>query len=223
VGYAGAEEAPKFLGFHPITSADAPEEYSWRINLQPGETLAQLNGTEVAIRDESGTPRADIVAVPAHDAYGSAVPVTLRVDPENDLTLVVHYLASDPVSGGGSFAYPITEGESFTTGAISVSDLLPPGALAAANRAIIEANPAAVIPPFEPNFTPAPGCRVPKLAGLSRRAAATKLRAAHCTLGAVHLAAGGTPDKGKVVKQFHSAGTELAAGAPVAVKLGVGR
>jgi hypothetical protein len=223
VGPAAAEEAPSFLGFQPITSASAPEEYSWRINLQPGETLAQRNDTDVAIRDGIGTVRADIVAVPARDANGAAVPVTLRIDPENVLTELVHYLPGDPLSGGASFAYPITAGESFTTGAVSVSALLPPGSLAAAARAIIEANQPAAIPPFEPNFTPAPGCRVPKLAGLSRRAAVAKLRAAHCTVGKVHLAAGATAGKGKVVKQFHPAGTELAAGAPVAVKLGVGR
>jgi hypothetical protein len=223
VGYAGAEEAPKFLGFQPIVGASSPEEYSWAVHLQPGETLAQSNDTEVAIRNEIGAGRTAIVVGPAHDANGAVVPVTLRVDPENVLTEVVHYLPGDPLSGGASFAYPITAGESFTTGAVSVSALLPPGALAAAERAIIEANPAAVIPPFEPNVTPAPGCLVPKLAGLRRRAAVTKLRAAHCALGKVHLAAGATAGKGKVVKQFHPAGTELAAGAPVAVKLGVGR
>jgi hypothetical protein len=182
-----------------------------------------LNDTDVVIRDEIGTVRADIVAAAASDANGATVPVTLRLEPENDLTEIVHYLPGDPLSGGESFAYPITAGESFTTGAVSVSALLPPGSLAAAERAIIEANPPAVIPPFEPKVTPAPGCRVPKLAGLSRRAAATKLRIAHCTLGKVRLGTGATVGKGKVVKQFHPAGTELAAGAPVAVKLGVGR
>jgi hypothetical protein len=223
VAAAAEEEAPRFLGFQPIMSASSPEEYSWRINLRPGETLARLNDSDVTIRDEIGTVRADIVVVPAHDANGGFVPVTLRVDPENVLTEVVHYLPGDPLSGGASFTYPVTAGESFTTGAVSVSDLLPPGTLAAVDRAGTEANPPAVISPFEPDVTPAPRCQVPKLAGLSRRAAVAKLRISHCTLGKVHLAAGATAGKGKVVKQFHAAGTELAAGAPVAVKLGVGR
>jgi hypothetical protein len=200
--------------------ASAPEEYSWVVHLQPGETLVQRSDTEAAIQDEMGTAKTVIGVGSARDAHGAAVPVTLRVAPEDVLTEVVHYLASDPASGGNAFAYPITAGESFTTGAISVSALLPPGSFAAAERAVVEANPPAVIPPFEPKVTPAPGCRVPKLAGLSRRAAVMKLRAAHCALGAVHLAAGATVGKGKVVKQFHAAGTELAAGAPVAVKLG---
>ncbi len=181
-----------------------------------------MNDSEVAIRDQIGTARADIVAGPARDADGAVVPVTLRIDPESVLTEVVHFLASDPLSGGNSFAYPITAGESFTTGAVSVSALLPPASLAAAERAVIDANPPAVIPPFEPNFTPAPDCRVPKLAGLNRRVAAAKLRAARCALGKVRLAHGATAGKGKVVKQFRPAGTELASGAPVAVNLGVG-
>jgi hypothetical protein len=49
-----------------------------------------------------------------------------------------------------------------------------------------------------------------------------RLRAAHCAIGQVHLAAGATAGKGKVVKQFRAAGTDLAAGTPVAVKLGSG-
>jgi hypothetical protein len=223
VGPAAAEEAPSFLGFQPITNASAPEEYSWVVHLQPGETLVQRSDTEVAIQDEMGTPKTVIGVGSARDANGVAVPDTLRVDPENVLTEVVHYLASDPASGGNAFAYPITAGESFTTGAVSVSALLPPGTLAGAEQKIVEANPPAVIPPFEPDVTPAPGCRVPKLAGLSRRAAVSKLRAAHCKLGAVRVAAGATAAKSKVVKQFHAAGIELAAGAPVAVKLGVER
>jgi hypothetical protein len=219
VAPAAAEEAPGFLDFQPITSASAPEEYSWVLHLQPGETLVQVNETEVAIWDGMDSVEAVIVAAPARDADGAAVPVTLRVDPEDVLTEVVHHAPSDPASGGSSFAYPITAGESSTTGAVSVSAVLPPGSLAAATQTVIEANPPAVIPPFELNFTPRP-CRVPKLAGLSRHAAAAKLSAAHCTLGKVHLATGATAGKGKVVKQFQAAGTELAPGAPVAVKLG---
>jgi hypothetical protein len=41
-----------------------------------------------------------------------------------------------------------------------------------------------------------------------------------CGVGGVHLARGATRGKGKVVKQFRAAGTELTAGTPVAIKLG---
>jgi hypothetical protein len=217
VAPAGAEEAPKFLGFQPITSASAPEEYSWVLHLQPGETLVQLSGTEAAIEDGMGVAKTIVGVVPARDATGASVPVTLRVDPEDVVTEIVHHQASDPLSAGASFAYPITAGESFTTGAVSVSALLPPGSRAAAERAIVEANP-----PASPEPPPTPTCKVPSLRGYSLRGAKNRLRAAHCGIGAVHLARGATAGKGKVVKQFRAAGTELAAGAPVAVKLGAG-
>jgi beta-lactam-binding protein with PASTA domain len=61
---------------------------------------------------------------------------------------------------------------------------------------------------------------VPSLHGLGLRSAKSSLRTANCAIGQVHLAKGATAGKGKVVKQFRAAGTELAAGAPVAVKLG---
>jgi PASTA domain len=61
---------------------------------------------------------------------------------------------------------------------------------------------------------------VPTLRGYSLRGAMNRLRVAHCGIGAIHLAAGATAGKGTVVKQFHPAGTNLEAGAPVAVKLG---
>ena len=63
-------------------------------------------------------------------------------------------------------------------------------------------------------------CSVPSLHGLSLRVAKAHLRAAHCSIGAIRLAAGATAGKGKVVKQFRAAGTELASGVPVCVKLG---
>ena len=75
--------------------------------------------------------------------------------------------------------------------------------------------------PLEPAPAAPIPCTVPALHGLSLHAAKARLRAAHCAIGQVRLAAGATAGKGKVVKQFRAAGTELAAGAPVAVKLGV--
>ena len=72
----------------------------------------------------------------------------------------------------------------------------------------------------EPTIAPPPSCKVPALRGLSVKAAKARLRGAHCSLGKVQVPHGVTAGKGKVVKQFDAAGTELAAGAPVAVKLG---
>jgi hypothetical protein len=167
-------------------------------------------------------PAFSITAEQAHDADGATVPTTLELTGRDVITLIVHHREGNQAAAWAPFDYPVVGGSGWPGGFRTI--VVPmENPFAEAERKIIEANPPAVIPPFEPNFTPAPGCRVPKLTGLSRRAAVAKLRAAHCGVGAIHLAVGATAGKGKVVRQFHPAGTELAAGAPVAVKLGVGR
>lgn len=74
--------------------------------------------------------------------------------------------------------------------------------------------------PISSAAEPPATCAVPSLRGLGLRAAKARLRADHCAIGQVHLARGTTKGKGRVVKQFRGAGTQLAAGARVAVKLG---
>jgi hypothetical protein len=207
----------KTSAYPTIGSASAPETYSWRVELEPGEALILASEREAVVKRAEGKDET-IWAPMAHDLGGELVRTTFAVSEGDVLTLTVHHHEAE-------YDYPITvEAPWLLIGeATIVTAPLPVGEIKANENRIIEANPPAVLPPFEPNFTPAPGCRVPKLAGLSRRAVVTKLRADHCTLGKVRLAAGATAGKGKVVKQFHPAGTELAAGAPVAVKLGVGR
>lgn len=75
-------------------------------------------------------------------------------------------------------------------------------------------------PPASVEEPPVLSCKVPFLRGLSLRGAKKRLRAAHCGVGAAHLAPGATLGKGKVVKQFRAAGTRIPVGVPVAVKLG---
>jgi hypothetical protein len=121
------------------------------------------------------------------------------------VTLVVHYRTGNPAAGGAPFAFPIMGGTGweggFWTSSIELTDHDPP----------------ATEPPAA---MPAPPCTVPSLHGLNLHAAEARLRAADCAIGQVRLAHGATRAKSKVVKQFHPAGTQLAAGAPVAVKLG---
>jgi hypothetical protein len=197
--------------FPDITGPEAPEEYPMRINVGPEQVARQVSDQLIVVEYiEGGITALSFNAEPAHDAVGATVPTTLTLEAGDIVTLTVHYRAGNPAAGGAPFAYPITGGTGWEGGfrTFSVS-------LTESEWQVIEANPPA---PTEP--APAPTCRVPSLRGYSLRGAKIRLRAAHCGIGAVHLAAGATASKGKVVKQFHGAGAELAAGAPVAVKLG---
>ena len=114
--------------------------------------------------------------------------------------LTVYHREGNPAAGGAPFAYPITDGPGWVGGFRTISTVIG----------------------GEPQPTPAPEaspevtlCSVPALRGLSLRLAKTHLRA----VGRVRLARGATAGKGKVVMQSAPTGTQLAAGAPVAVKL----
>lgn len=215
----GGGELPVFNAnsYPTIESASDPETYSWRVELEPGETLTLASEREAVVKRPEGNDE-EIWAPMAHDAGGELVRTTLVVSEGDVLTLTVHHHEA-------GYDYPITVQAPWLLirNVTVVPAPFPIGEIEFTENRIREANPAAAIPPFEPNFTPEPGCRVPKLTGLSRSAVVAKLRAAHCTLGKVRLADGATVGKGRVVKQFHAAATALAAGAPVAVKLGVGR
>jgi PASTA domain len=196
--------------FPDITGPEAPEEYPMRLNVGSEQVARQVSDQLIVVEYiEGGITAVSINAEQAHDAVGAAVPTTVTLGEGDIVTLTVHYRAGNPAAGGAPFAYPITEGTGWEGGyrTIQVS-------MAEPERQVTEGNPPT---PTEP--PPVPTCKVPSLRGDSLRGAKNRLRAAHCGIGAVHLAAGATAGKGKVVKQFHAAGTELAAGAPVAVKL----
>jgi hypothetical protein len=153
-----------------------------------------------------GVEAGSIQAEAAHAADGATVPTSIRLSEDEEgfiITLVVHHRAGDPAAGWAPFVYPISGGPGweggFHTQVVELTEPQPP-------------------PVAEPAASAA--CTVPSLHDLSLKAAKVRLRAADCALGEVHLATGATAGKGKVVKQFRTAGTELAAGAPVAVKLG---
>jgi hypothetical protein len=197
------------LEFPAIESAAAPEEYSWRVELAPGETLTAVTPYEVRIGS-----RPEAIHPPlAKDAAEATVPTTLSVSGADVVTLTVHHHE-------GTFAYPIHRSPFLVIAEHVIVAELPRGSVERAEQAVREASPPAVIPPIEPNVQPPLPCKVPALHGLSLKTAKAHLRAAQCTIGQVHLGAGATAGKGKVVKQFRAAGTQLAAGAPVAVKLG---
>jgi PASTA domain len=202
------------MSLQEITGPEAPEEYPFRVHLGEEQFMEQVSPTEVDV-DYPGHQQAfSLTAEQAHDAVGAAVPTTLELTGREEVTLTVYHREGNPAAGGAPFVYPIIGGSGWAGGFRTITVPME-NPFAEAERKIVEASPAATLEPL-----PVITCKVPTLGGYSLRGAKNRLRAAHCGIGGVHLAAGATVGKGKVVKQFHPAGTELAAGAPVAVKLG---
>jgi hypothetical protein len=208
--------------FFRITGPESPERWPLRIQLGDDQGLRQVSPTEVRVVYAGGTEAFAIIAEKAHDAAGTTVPTTLEVTGADVVTFTVHHRDGNLAAGGAAFDYPITAGEGWEGGPFQTVIVHgPPDEVEL--RAIHEREAAArQSSPTgdEPSASTQVRCTVPSLRGLELRAAKSRLRAAHCAIGRVHLAAGATTGKGKVVKQFHAAGTELAVGAPVAVKLG---
>jgi len=188
------------FSFPEITGPTSPEEYPFHVRLGSEQSLEQVSATLVEVVYPGHEPAFSIVAEAAHDADGATVPTTLSVSGPEIVTLTVHYRAGNPAAGGAPFVYPITGGFGWEGGFHTL---------------VVDIDNQ---PPEEP---PAPAfCTVPSLHALTLHAARSRLRVADCSLGQVRLARGATKGKGKVVRQFHPAGTDLAAGAPVGVKLG---
>lgn len=209
---AAAEEPAEYLSagnFPEIASASAPEEYETRLALREGDTARQINEKEVVVFDAEGAEVGWVKLNLAHDADGTNVPTTLRLVEGDEVITTVHHREGNPMDGGAPFAYPISGGPGWEGGYRTVSlELNEPKPTAT------PAAPAATAP-----TPPASACTVPALHGLSLRAAKAMLRSADCSIGHVGLSRGATLGKGDVVRQARSAGTQLAAGTRVAVKL----
>lgn len=196
------------LSIPDIFGPEAPEEYPVQYShLLQGVRFSQVDEQTIAVEYLGrNAPDATIEALPAYAQDGTVVPTSIRLSEDEEgpvVTMIVRHRAGNPAAGGAPFLYPITGGpgskRGFFAGAVESTEPQPSAA--------------------EPT-TPVSSCKVPSLHGLSVKVARARLRAAHCSLGQVHVPAGVTAGKGEVVKQFRAAGTKLAAGAPVAVKLG---
>jgi PASTA domain len=196
--------------FPEIRGLESPERYPLRVDLGARQELRQTSPTEAQVVYTDGTEAFAIDAEKAHDAVGATVPTTLEKTGEDVITVTVHHRAGNPAAGGAPFEYPITAGAGWEGGfhTVIVQMRNPNGEPAGS--------------PTDGPFSSAPAspCTVPSLRGLDLRAAKARLHAAHCAIGKVHRADGVTAGKGIVVKQFHAAGAKLAAGAPIAVKVG---
>ncbi|HKZ12611.1 MAG TPA: PASTA domain-containing protein [Solirubrobacterales bacterium] len=208
---ANAEEPEEWIfagSFPQITSPAAPEEYKHRLDqLGPGRYAELIDEDEIVIFREGHEAIGWVHPDLAHDADGANVPTSLSLREGEWAVLTVHHREGNPLAGGAPFVYPVTGGAGWAggyfVGVVEMNEPKPPAS-------------AAPSPPVPP--TP---CTVPSLHNLSLKSAKARLRAANCSIGQVRLAPTATEGKGKVVKQFRAAGTELAAGAPVAVKLGL--
>jgi hypothetical protein len=204
------------LTWPEITGPTSPEEYPIQMGeLSPGMTMRQVGDQKVAVEYvESGIVSYTIESGLAHDAVGANVPTSLKLSEDEDgfvLTQIIHYRAGNPAAGGEPFAFPITPGEGWEGGLHIISGLIPG-----------EPKPPAA-EGASPAQSPPPNCKVPPLRGLNLWAAKSRLHAADCVAGKVYLSGGATAAEGKVVKQFRAAGVQLAAGAPVALKLAARR
>jgi hypothetical protein len=197
---AGGLRIPDIFG--PEAPEEYPVQYSHLLN---GVKFSQVDEQTIAVEYLGRSqPDATIKALPAYANDGAVVPTSIRLSEDEEgpiVTMIVRHRAGNPAAGGAPFLYPITGGPE-SKGGFFV------GAVETTESAV------------EPTATPAASCKVPALHGLSVKAARARLRGAHCSLGQVHAPDGVTAAKGVVVKQFRGAGTKLAAGAPVAVKLG---
>jgi len=199
------------LSFPDIAAPASPEEYPYQLDPpSPSMRLRQVSDQEViAEYIESGYIVYRLDAEHAHAADGATVPTTIALTDDEEgpvLTLTVHFRAGNPAVGGSPFEFPIMGGDGWAGGwhfsAVEMNEPKPPS----------PAPPPAPIPP-------ASTCTVPSLRGYGLVAVKKLLRGADCAIGQVRLAHGATKGKGTVVKQYEPAGTQLAAGAPVAVKL----
>jgi hypothetical protein len=106
------------LSFQSIRDAVAPEDYSWQVSLDDGQTLKAIDGSSAGIYFEDGTLAMLINSHPAHAADGKAIDTSLSVAAPNVVTLNVHHRISGVV-------YPVVAGAAWEVGYVAVVDLNP--------------------------------------------------------------------------------------------------
>lgn len=134
------------MTFPAIEGPSDPEEFSWEVQLGPGQTLEQVDDQHAEVYYEyEYHPSYGITAEAAHDAEGHAVPTSLVVSGGNVITLVVHHRDGNPAAGGAPFAYPVSAGSAFkiTEGTVIVDGPPDEQELREARERIEKANSAA--------------------------------------------------------------------------------
>ena len=111
--------------FQSIRAPSGGDEFSWRVNLRPGQTLKSEGDRTVMVYSSFGTPHFAINVMQAHDAIGSNVPTTLSVTQPNVITLKVLHKAGNPAVGNAPFVYPVIAGSGWE-GGIAVHKVVGP-------------------------------------------------------------------------------------------------
>lgn len=92
------------MTFQAIRDDSAPETYSWRMNLDPDQTLKSIDAQHAEVYWSDGTAALGISANAAHDATGATVPTSLALTGGDVITLTVSHR-------GGRYVYPISAGQ----------------------------------------------------------------------------------------------------------------
>jgi hypothetical protein len=200
--YGAADSFPLIHG--PLD----PEEYSWRVDLQAGQSLRLVDEHHAEVLYEGGERAFQITAELAHDAEGTDVPTSLEVLEPDVISFVVHHRAGNPAAGGAPFVYPIIAGAGWEGGIRSEVVVFPSD-----EQKLREARER------EAREREAKVCLVPRLRGQTLVVSRKRLRNAGCRVGAVGRRHGAAARKGRVVKQTPPPGSKLPAGAGVSFTL----
>jgi hypothetical protein len=202
------------MTFQAIQGPSDPEEYSWEVELGPGQYLEQVDDRNAQVYFEGGHTAFGITAALAHDAEGSNVPTTLAVSAPNVITLTVHHRAGNSAAGGASFVYPISGGEGWEGGFHTEFIQGPPdeNELREARERVARERTA--------DAASKEACRVPQLRGRTLAASRRSLARSGCRIGRVRRGKATSAKPPRVVDQSPKAGVVLTAGASVRVTLG---
>jgi len=211
------------LTFPKIYSPAEPEEFSWEVSFEEGEDLRQIDEQEIGVYYNLGRIAFGIQAEPASDAVGATVPTTIQVTGENTFTLTVHHREGNPAAGGAPFDYPIVDGPGWEGGFFPTEIEGPPDETELREEREREERKEREEREERQKAeeaAQAKRCRVPALRGVTVAGARRRLLRANCRLGAVTRSGGVTRKTGRVVHQTEPAGSSLAQGARVGIKLG---
>jgi hypothetical protein len=106
------------MTFAVIRDSQAPDSFSWEVSLEEDQELKLVDPKTVQVHYSTGPIAFAIIAAPAHDAVGTAVPTRLSVA-GNVITLTVEHKA-------GSFTYPVVGGAGWEGGFQTYEVVMPP-------------------------------------------------------------------------------------------------
>lgn len=112
---------PVFNGvfdYQSIRNVEAPEEYSWKIQLSKAQILKVIDKQYAAVEYENGDIAYAIIAEPAHDAVGTTIETSFSVT-GNIITLIVPH-------GAQKYVYPVTSGVGWEGGFTTSLAVMPP-------------------------------------------------------------------------------------------------